>query len=121
MEFFGQFNQYPLRWSDAFRFENDYAANVSLNPFQSFFSSLEFRGASYDIIAVRNSYAWMSNYLGVDHPDTSTLNFTRNHVYNSLENKHLNVVVVLCESFSAYKSSMYGNPLKHNAILQKSL
>ncbi len=108
---FGQFNQYPLRWSDAFRFENDYAANVSLNPFQSFFSSLQFRGASYNIQAVKKAYPFMSNYLGVDKPDTATLNFTRNYSYPDSAGMRPNVVVVICESFSAYKSSMYGNPL----------
>ena len=36
---FGHIGQYPLRWSDAFSLRNDFEANMSLNPFQSFFSS----------------------------------------------------------------------------------
>ncbi|NNV55641.1 LTA synthase family protein [Limnovirga soli] len=109
---FGRFNQYPLRWSDAFSFENDYAANVALNPFQSFFSSLEFRKSSYDLDATKNAYSWMSNYLGVDKPDSNSLNYNRFvHPIDTAQPKPLNVVVVICESFSAYKSSMYGNPL----------
>ncbi|MGI8950599.1 MAG: LTA synthase family protein [Chitinophagaceae bacterium] len=108
---FGQFNQYPLRWSDAFSFENDYAANISLNPFQSFFSSLQFRHASYDINAVKNAYPFMAAYLGVNNPDSNQLNYQRIiSPADSLTNKP-NVVIVICESFSAFKSSMYGNPL----------
>ncbi|MEP7319814.1 MAG: sulfatase-like hydrolase/transferase [Panacibacter sp.] len=109
---FGKFNQYPLRWSDAFSFENDYAANIALNPFQSFFSSLEFRHASYDLEAVKKAYPLMSDYLGVDQPDSNQLNYKRTiAVPDSLKTNSPNVVIVICESFSAYKSSMYGNPL----------
>ena len=110
---FGKFNQYPLRWSDAFSFENDYAANIALNPFQSFFSSLEFRHASFDLDATRKAYPFMSAYLGVDKPDSNQLNYER-VVMPAPDSSQLidpNVVIVICESFSAYKSSMYGNPL----------
>lgn len=34
--------QHPLRWIDAFESGNDYAGNIALNPFQSFFSSFKF-------------------------------------------------------------------------------
>ena len=111
---FGKFNQYPLRWSDAFSFENDYAANIALNPFQSFFSSLEFRHASFDLDATKKSYPWMSNYLAVDKPDSSQINYER--IVSPPHDSAVavtkpNIVLVICESFSAYKSSMYGNPL----------
>ena len=108
---FGQFNQYPLRWSDAFRFENDYAANISLNPFQSFFSSLEFRHASYNLRAVKKAYPWISTYFGVDRPDSVKLSYQRVVTPATSLPARPNVVIVICESFSAYKSSMYGNPL----------
>jgi len=40
------------------------------------------------------------------------LNFARDcGINDSLKGKQPNIVVVLCESFSAYKSSMWGNPL----------
>ncbi len=112
MGIFGRFNQYPLRWSDAFSFENDYAANIALNPFQSFFSSLEFRHISYDVDSAKKGYTWMSTYLGVDKPDSSKLNYERIvSPADSVKANTPNVVLVICESFSGYKSSMYGNPL----------
>jgi phosphoglycerol transferase MdoB-like AlkP superfamily enzyme len=108
---FGRVGQYPLRWSDAFEFGDDYKAAVSLNPFQSFFSSLEFRKSTFDRNKVGEHYAFMSNYFGVDKPDSTTLNFDRIINANDSVKERPNVIVVICESFSAYKSSMYGNPL----------
>ncbi len=102
--------QYPLRWSDAFSKGNDYVANISLNPFQSFFSSMSFRHSNFDEKKVREHYAWMSSFLGVDRPDVNTLNFERNVIGDSTSSKP-NIVLVICESFSMYKSSMVGNPL----------
>ncbi len=102
--------QYPLRWSDAFSKGNDYVANISLNPFQSFFSSMSFRKSNFDGKKVREHYAWMSNFLEVDSPDSNTLNFER-AVIGDTAGSRPNVVLVICESFSMYKSSMVGNPL----------
>ncbi len=108
--------QYPLRWSNAYTLGSDYAANIALNPFQSFFSTMKFRTITYDRAKVKEHYNWMSTYLGVpeNERDTNTLNFNRviQNDTNKLTLKPIqNVVLVICESFSAYKSSMYGNPL----------
>lgn len=108
---FGRWGQYPLRWSDAFVFGNDFAANVSLNPFESFFSSLQFKSSTYDLEKTKAAYPFMANYLNVDHPDIETLNYDRTFVSSDSVTNQPNVVLVICESFSAYKSSMYGNPL----------
>lgn len=109
---FGRAGQFPLRWSDAFVFNNDYASGMSLNPFQSFFSSLDFKVVNDDPVATQKYYALMSNYLGVTNPNAATLNFERIvQPPDSGEVVKPNIVLVICESFSAYKSSMYGNPL----------
>ncbi|MBK5270264.1 MAG: LTA synthase family protein [Bacteroidia bacterium] len=109
---FGRVGQFPLRWSDAYRLNNDYKASLSLNPFQSFFSSLKFRKSGYDIKKTKQYYNLMATQLGVMNPDTSTLNFIRTSVVSdSAVSRHPNIVLVICESFCAYKSSMWGNPL----------
>ncbi|RXK86440.1 LTA synthase family protein [Filimonas effusa] len=108
---FGRVGQYPLRWSDAFDLESDYAANIALNPFQSFFSTLNFRGATYDETKLRANYNWISSYLGVDAPDSNSFRFDRQIAGAPVSAASPNVVLVICESFSAYKSSMYNNPL----------
>jgi phosphoglycerol transferase MdoB-like AlkP superfamily enzyme len=108
---FGKIGQFPLRWSDAYTLSDDFKANLALNPFQSFLSTLNFRNSSYDIKKVRADYPMISAYLGVNNPDSTSLNFQRLYpAVDSAGNKP-NIVLVICESFSAYKSSMYNNPL----------
>ena len=106
---FGKIGQFPLRWSDAYTLSDDFKANLALNPFQSFFSTLSFRNSTYDIKKVRAAYPLMASYLQVQLPDSSILNYKR--AWISKGGNQPNVVVVICESFSAYKSSMYGNAL----------
>ncbi|MBK7884195.1 MAG: LTA synthase family protein [Chitinophagaceae bacterium] len=108
---FGRIGQYPLRWSDAFTLNDDFKSNVALNPFQSFFSTLSFRNSTYDIKKIKSGYLLMANYLGVKNLDSVQLNFKRNYIIPDTIASKPNVVLVICESFSAYKSSMYGNPL----------
>lgn len=107
----GRLNQYPLRWSDAFSFNDDFKANLSLNPVQSFLSTLQFRNSTYDIKKVKEYYPLMVQYLGVQNPDSITLTYKRSFIPQQSVTNNPNVVIVICESFSAYKSSMWGNPL----------
>ncbi len=109
---FGRLGRNPLRWSDAFNLGSDFKANLALNPFQSFFSSLRVHPSSYDKKKVAKYYPLMAAYLGVDKPDPSHLNFERLIApRDSSPSSRPNIVLVICESFSAYKSSMWGNPL----------
>lgn len=108
---FGRFSQYPLRWSDAFSFSDDFKGHTALNPFQSFFSSLQFRSSNFDIKKVRNGYADLSAYLGVQKADIESLRFESEFEFPDSGATRPNIVLVICESFSAYKSSMFGNHL----------
>ncbi len=109
---FGRIGQFPLRWSDAFALGSDYKANLSLNPFQSFFSSLKFRHTSFDEAKVKQAYLVLAPYFGFPVKDSVKLDYERVIVpKNKPQSTPPNVVVVICESFSAYKSSMWGNPL----------
>ena len=112
---FGRVGQYPLRWSDAFDLGSDFQANLALNPFQSFFSSLSFRSSSFNLAKVKNGYPLVARYLGVSSPDSTTLSYERivkaNRGKGDTVLPQHSVIMVICESFSAYKSSMWGNPL----------
>ena len=108
--------QYPLRWSNAYSLGSDYKANVALNPMQSFFSTLNFRSSKIDTDLIKKNYSVIADYLAIpsNEQDAQNLQFARiyNPVNNNLEASTIkNVVLVICESFSAYKSSMMGNPL----------
>ena len=140
---FGRVGQYPLRWSDAFALGNDYKAGLSLNPFQSFFSSLQFRRIAYDEARVKQALPVLAPYFGF-HPlatarsgtdslaaaqpgaDPLAASITRDiPAYPGVASPQPNVVVVICESFSGYKSSMWGNPLNttpfFNSMCQQGL
>jgi len=109
---YGRASRFPLRWGDAYRFNSDYKASLALNPFQSFFSSLKFRKIKYDIQKAKQYYSLMTTQLGVTNPDTAALNFRRPVITSdSAASTRPNIVLVICESFCAYKSSMWGNPL----------
>ncbi|PWT73235.1 MAG: hypothetical protein C5B59_13855, partial [Bacteroidetes bacterium] len=109
---FGRIGQYPLRWSDAFDLGSDYKAHVALNPFQSFFSSLKFRHTSYNLARVKQAFPILAPYFGFIKSDTADFFFERQIQPTGAPLPVApNVVVVICESFSAYKSSMWGNPL----------
>ncbi len=110
---FGKINQYPLRWSDAFLLSDDFKANVALNPFQSFFSTMSFKKSGYDINKVKAGYPILAKYFAVKNSNINSLNLDRVYTLNNTAdtNKKPNVVIVICESFSAYKSSMFGNGL----------
>lgn len=112
----GRAGQYPLRWSDAFNLRSDALAHLALNPFQSFASTFGFEGVPYDVAAVRAHYGQMSAYLGVKAPDAGRLEFGRTEParpprLTGPADGPPNIVIVICESFSGYKSSMWGNPL----------
>jgi len=118
---FGRIGQYPLRWSDAFTLGSDYEAGIALNPFQSFFSSLKFRHSIYDEAKVKEAVPELAPWFGWDSAIGKRLSGLAGLPDGLCERvvaprpgtltSRPNVVVVICESFSAYKSSMWGNPL----------
>lgn len=108
---FGKIGQFPLRWSDAFVFADDFKASTALNPFQSFFSTLSFKHSGYDKKKVKEYYPLVAGYLDIPGADVSKLNFERIIQPAGASNARPNIVLVICESFSAYKSSSFGNRL----------
>ncbi|MDO6432455.1 sulfatase-like hydrolase/transferase [Flavitalea sp. BT771] len=130
---FGRIGQFPLRWSDAFSLGNDYKANISLNPFQSFFSGLKFRHASFDEAKVKKALPQLAPFFGFNDftaapAGTDPLAFAVRRVMPARPGGPAtppNVVVVICESFSGYKSSMWGNPLNttpfFNSMCQRGI
>ena len=109
MGIFGNFGQFNLRWSQAFTLGNDYRANLALNPYQSFFSSLKFRKSVFNPAEVHKAYPVLKPYFGFM-GDSLNLDYER-IISRPVPAQKPNIVVVICESFSAYKSSMWGNPL----------
>lgn len=111
---YGLFLSRPLKWKDAFLLNNNFTAYLALNPLQNFFSTLQFRQPIFDNEKARSYYGQMVRFLGIEkeYKQTKEISYSRiiNPGIKSLESNP-NVVLVLCESFSMYKSSMSGNPL----------
>jgi phosphoglycerol transferase MdoB-like AlkP superfamily enzyme len=107
---YGKLSWYPLRWSDAYFSPHAFASALSLNPVLYFFETFDNRDLEFDEDALRERYAAVASYLGVEHPDAQRLDFTRT-TGTKAGRKPLNVVIVLLESFAYYKTGLSGNPL----------
>ena len=108
---FGRFNQYPLRWSDAFQLGDDYKAQLALNPFESFLNTMKYRHSGYSVKKVKQYYPLMAQYFKLSSGSADNPDFKRMIRPKDTLTAKPNVVLVICESFSAYKSSTFGNPL----------
>ena len=108
---FGKFSYYPLRWSDAFFSRHAYASSVASNPVLYFFNTVKNKKIIYDENVTRQYYELMSNYLGVNEPNKTSLNFKRHVSAKPTFNKPPNIVMVFVESFASYKTGAFGNKL----------
>ena len=101
----------PLNFLRAFRLNEEFKSNLALNPLQNFFTTLSFRDPDYNTKAGMY-YNSISNFLNIDPLERKTFNYHRIlHPDSKAIESQPNVVLVICESFSMYKSSMSGNPL----------
>ncbi|MEO5892757.1 MAG: sulfatase-like hydrolase/transferase [Ferruginibacter sp.] len=109
---FGFLSFTPLRWSDAFKLNDNFKSYLALNPLQNFFTTLRFRNPVFSEDKAKKHYNEISTFLQLDRKNTKANTYERSiHPgSNALESKP-NIVLVICESFSMYKSSMSGNPL----------
>ncbi|MDB5200244.1 MAG: hypothetical protein JWO92_2207 [Chitinophagaceae bacterium] len=109
---FGIFSFRPLKWKEAFEFNDNFKSYVALNPLQNFFTTLRFRSPSFDEVKAKEYYPVIADFLQLDSLNTSTNTYERivEPGSKSLESRP-NIVLVIGESFSMYKSSMAGNPL----------
>ncbi|MEX1033144.1 MAG: LTA synthase family protein [Cellvibrionaceae bacterium] len=109
-------NPVPLRWSDAYFSGNADLAAIGLNPVIFLYDTAWMESTPYDREQVASHYQVMADYLGVDHPDEASLDFTRHrgpqpHRVVETGERPPNVVFVMLESLGASRVGAYGNPL----------
>ncbi|MEQ1553393.1 MAG: sulfatase-like hydrolase/transferase [Ferruginibacter sp.] len=106
---YGFFTASPLNFYRAFNLNDGFKSNLALNPMQNFFTTLSFRKPQYATKAKEN-YPIIKEFLGLGNNVTNNYQRLVHPNSKALESKP-NVVLVICESFSMYKSSMSGNVL----------
>lgn len=107
----------PLMWKDAFRLGDNFKAYLALNPLENFFTTLRFRKPFADDGGAKGQFEIMKHLLQLPE-NTASLNFQRHERFQQ-PSKKMNVVLVLCESFSMYKTSLSGNPLNTTPYFQQ--
>lgn len=115
-------NPVPLRWSDAFFSGNSQVAAVGLNPVLFLYDTLKVGQSKFDEAKVREHYAQVATYLGVEQPDAQALNFTRKQgvqPYRLVGERPPNVIFVMLESLGTSAVGAYGNPLNPTPNLDK--
>jgi phosphoglycerol transferase MdoB-like AlkP superfamily enzyme len=77
-----------------------------------FAQTLKNKKVTYSVEKTREYYDLMADYLGVQQPDKQALNFKREFPQpGPLAAKRPNIILVYLESFAAYKTTTFGNPL----------
>ena len=109
---YGVFSFKPIKWKDAFELNDNFRSYVALNPLQNFFTTLQFRKPSFEDAKAKAYFPIIAGFLQLDSQSIADKDYSREVLPDSkaLESRP-NVVLIICESFSMYKSSMSGNPL----------
>jgi phosphoglycerol transferase MdoB-like AlkP superfamily enzyme len=106
---YGFFTLKPLDFFRAFNLDDEFKSNLALNPLQNFFTTLRFRSPDHNSRA-KEYYPDMQRFLQLQKDQVGYSRLI--HPGSKALESQPNVVLVICESFSMYKSSMSGNPLK---------
>ncbi|MFT4092696.1 MAG: LTA synthase family protein [Niabella sp.] len=107
---YGRIHRSPLRWKDAFALKDSFKTYLALNPFQNFFATMRLRQPVYNEKQARRVFPAIAAFLQL--PQKDVFSFKRIAAPRSgAFESNPNIVLVICESFSMYKSSMSGNPL----------
>ncbi|MEI9809395.1 MAG: sulfatase-like hydrolase/transferase [Bacteroidota bacterium] len=121
---YGRLSWPPLMWKQCFVFRDNFKSYLALNPLQNFFATLKLRAPDYNEQKAREAFPVIGQWMQL--PDKNGFSYRRvvSPGSSALESRP-NIVLVMCESFSMYKSSMSGNPLKttpyFNSLTEKGI
>jgi len=107
---YGFFTLKPLNFFRAFNLNNEFKSNLALNPLQNFFTTLRFRKPDYNTKAKEN-FSTIANFLAIEKSNETNPYSRIVYPGTKVLERQPNIVLVICESFSMYKSSMSGNIL----------
>lgn len=100
--------QKPLQWNAAFKYNDSFTSYLALNPLQNFFTTLKFRKPQVSVLKAREHYPQVAELMNFE---KDAFSYKRVVAPSNSAAIQPNVVLVICESFSMYKSSLSGNEL----------
>ncbi len=107
---YGSFSWPPLSRNDCFKFNNSFKSYLAINPLENFFATLGLRKPDFNTEKARAAFPVMAEWMQL--PDKNNFSYRREMGPRSTAfESRPNIVLVQCESFSMYKSSMSGNLL----------
>lgn len=106
----GSFSSRPLGRIDSFRFSKVFLSYLAINPVQNFAATLGLRNPGYNEDRARALYPVMKKWMGLGPAADFDFRRTIGPRSTSFESRP-NIILVQCESFSMYKSTMSGNLL----------
>lgn len=106
----GSFSSRSLSRNDSFRFSKVFLSYLAINPVQNFAATLGLRKPAYNEDRARALFPVMKKWMGFAPSADFDFRRTVGPRSTSFESRP-NVILVQCESFSMYKSSMSGNKL----------
>lgn len=106
----GSLGPQSLKREDSFRFQQSFLSYLSINPLQNFVGTLSLRQPSYNQDRARALYPVLAEWMGWKQTGSPVYLRSIGPRSTATESKP-NIVLIQCESFSMYKSSMSGNPL----------
>lgn len=107
---YGKIDSKPLKWKDSFALKDSFKSYLALNPLQNFFSTMRLREPVFNEEKARAAFPLIAGFLNLPDKDVFSFKRTIQPRSGALESKP-NIVLVMCESFSMYKSTLSGNPL----------
>jgi phosphoglycerol transferase MdoB-like AlkP superfamily enzyme len=114
---YGSITFQPLTWKSAFILQDSFKSYLALNPFQNFFTTLRFRKPQFNSTEAQKHFPVMAEWMEFSNNNNFSYNVKFPVLPNSIPGKP-NVVLIICESMSMYKSSMSGNPLNTTPYLK---
>jgi phosphoglycerol transferase MdoB-like AlkP superfamily enzyme len=119
---YGNIGIKPLTTNDSFKkMDDEFRGFLALNPFQNFFTSLKFRNPGFEGNKV-DEFKRFSNYKAIASLLSLSPNLAKDTAYtrvvNNANTENPNIILVMCESLSNYKTSMSGNTLNATPYLK---
>lgn len=107
---YGSIGLKPLTRADSFKFKTSFQSYLAINPLQNFIATLKLRSPNFNEAQARRVFPELAKWM--DFPANQNFNYIREIGPRSTSfESRPNIVLVQCESYSMYKSTMSGNPL----------